>query len=203
MLSCDICHKQFSLKSDLTKHKRVYTGEKPFPCDICGKAFVIDDHLIQHKRIHTGEKPKSFFNSNKPFSCDICHKAFKQKGHLADHKMNHTGENPYLCKLCHISFHSYSRLSRHKKRAGHLKISESIKDIVPPSSSTSFVDCDEDNIKIEIKEEETLDEDPLSIKMEAENVEETLKHEKEDIQDTNSDDNRINTIDIVNHKIEI
>ena len=41
-----------------------------------------------------------------------------------------------------------------------------------PSSSTSFVDCGEADIKLEIKEEETIDEDPLSIKMEAENVEE-------------------------------
>ncbi len=47
---------------------------------------------------------------------------------------------------------------------------------VAPSTSTSFVDCGEANIKLEIKEEEeTLDENPLSIKMEAENVEETVK----------------------------
>ena len=60
-------------------------------------------------------------------------------------------------------------------------------------------------MKLEIKEEEeeTLDEDPLSSKIEAENVEETVKQEiEEDIQDTNSDDDRINTIDIVHHKIE-
>ena len=39
--------------------------------------------------------------------------------------------------------------------------------------------------------------------MEAENVEETLKHEiEEDIQDKDSDDDRFNTIDIVHHKIE-
>ena len=51
-------------------------------------------------------------------------------------------------------------------------------------SSTSFVDCGETNVKLEIKEEEeTLDEDPLSIKIEAENVEGTIKHEiEEDIQ---------------------
>ncbi len=40
--------------------------------------------------------------------------------------------------------------------------------------------------------------------MEAENTEETMKYEiEEDFQDTNSDDDRINTIDIVHHKIEI
>ena len=91
-----------------------------------------------------------------------------------------------------------------KKTAGHLKMLESIKTTVTLSASTSFVDCGEANIKLEVKEEETLDEDPLSIKMEAENVAETIKHEiEEDIQDTKSDDDRMNTIDIVENKIEI
>ena len=52
-----------------------------------------------------------------------------------------------------------------------------------PSTSTSFVDCDEADIKLEIKEEDVFDEDPLSIIMEARNVEESIKHEiKEDIE---------------------
>ena len=81
---------------------------------------------------------------------------------------------------------------------------ESNKNTVTPSPSTSFVDCGEANIKLEVKEEETLDEDPLSIKMEAENIAETIKHEiEEDIQDTKSDDDKMNTIDIVENKIEI
>ena len=66
-------------------------------------------------------------------------------------------------------------------------------------------------MKHEIKEEETLDEDPLSIKMEAANVVETIKEElEEEIQDKdplsseqNSDEERINNIDIVEHKIEV
>ena len=68
-----------------------------------------------------------------------------------------------------------------------------------------FFDYGEDNIKTEIKEEETLDEDPLSIKMETDNVEETIKQE-EGIQDKDplsceqiSDEDRINTLDIVEH----
>ncbi len=68
------------------------------------------------------------------------------------------------------SFYTSSDLSKHFTAPGHLKMSESMKNTVTPSPSTGFVDCDEANIKLEIKEEkETLDEDPLSIKMEAEN----------------------------------
>ena len=90
-------------------------------------------------------------------------------------------------------------MSLHNKSAGHLKILESNKNTVTPSPSTSFVDCGEANIKLEIKEEEeTLYEDPLFIKMEAENAD-------EDIQDKDSDDEYevTNKIDIVHHKIEM
>ncbi len=88
---------------------------------------------------------------------------------------------------------------------------ESDKNKVTPSTSTSFVDCGEDNVKIEIKEEEveTIDKDPLSIKMDADNVEETIKEElEEEIQQEdplshNSDVNNIDDIDIVYYKIEI
>ena len=86
---------------------------------------------------------------------------------------------------------------------------ESTKNTAPLSASTSFVDCGEDNIKLEIKEEETLFEDPLS--MEAENIKETIKQEKnEEIQDNyflsceqSPDENIIAAIDIVEHKIKL
>ncbi len=81
-----------------------------------------------------------------------------------------------------------------------------IKNTVTPSTSTNFVDCGESNIKLELKEdeEETLDEDPLSNMIQAENVDKTVKQEIEkEIQDKDSDDDRINTIDIMENKVEI
>ncbi len=88
---------------------------------------------------------------------------------------------------------------------------ESNKNAITPSASTSFVDCGEADIKLEIEEGETIDEDPLSIKMEADNVVETIKEElEEEIQDQdplsseqNSDEDRINNIDIVEHRIKV
>ena len=87
---------------------------------------------------------------------------------------------------------------------------ESTKDKVSPSASTSFVDCGEADVKLKIKEE-TLDEDPLSINIEAENVEETLNqeievgeiHDKDSVScEQNSEEKMLENIDIVEHKIE-
>ncbi len=195
LFPCEICGKAFTTKGNLDDHKRIHTKEKPYSCNICENSFLISSELTFHKRIHTGEKT---------YSCKTCKKSFYTSSNLTVHTRIHTGEKPYLCEICKKSYSSSSELSKHNKSVGHLKMSESNKNAVTPSASTSFVDCGEADIKLEIKEEETIDEDPLFIKMKADNSEETVKQEIEgDIQDTNSDDKRINTIDIVHHKIEI
>ncbi|KAG8227724.1 hypothetical protein J437_LFUL008006 [Ladona fulva] len=53
---CDHCHMSFNFRSNLLRHERVHSGERPFKCTICSKSFSQNEHLVRHDRVHSKEK---------------------------------------------------------------------------------------------------------------------------------------------------
>ena len=45
---CEVCNTPYNYKSNLKRHMRLHTGERPFTCCICRKGFTNSSNMKQH-----------------------------------------------------------------------------------------------------------------------------------------------------------
>jgi uncharacterized Zn-finger protein len=132
--ACRSCGKSFSSKSNLTAHKKIHSGERPFECLVCHKRFRQKAHLQKHETTHSSATPyqcnvcdKAFghisnlnthmaTHSNvRPYQCGDCGKSYKDSASFKRHRLGHTGERPYNCDLCDESFIDSKSVRRHRE----------------------------------------------------------------------------------------
>ena len=87
---CEYCQKYFAHKSDLRKHIRSHTNDKPYQCEYCQRCFARKGTLSQHILIHISH------SEEKAHQCEYCQKTFRWKSHLTEHTRCNTGRvKPY------------------------------------------------------------------------------------------------------------
>ena len=190
--SCDQCSETFARKDYLKKHKsKFHHVGKMLKCAQCSIPFHDNSELKRHILLsHVRDKP---------YSCKLCDRKFIHNYELNKHvATTHEINKPFKCSNCLSAFVKRKQLNRHIKRehpnkethsqivkkyiqfdesesedSEEMDVDDGTMETIPKDQKIIDTGISKDEVNVDIAEEETVSEGPMSIVDKTRNISES------------------------------